>query len=257
VGLIVGLIGIWLAVRYYKKSIRSKLLAIGYTDPLPLLLPFPEVTVTYRGSTQSSISRVFVLFWNRGTAPIEAVDFIESIKIEKAEKVLGLSLFDKDAVASASISEEQKTLTVQLLRPGEAIILQIDAAEEAYRPDVSVLMKSADMTTSTGIARAGVPFLCAGIVATVFAMPKVLDVSLLPLLKYGEWAYYNAGLVFALVKIAFSALLGWITYLIVRAAQARLVSPVTARFFRLQTTVWDALPTWKKLKRKIERTTRQ
>lgn len=254
-GLIFGLIGIWLTIRYYKKSVRTKLLAIGYTDPLPLLLPHPEVIVTYRGSSQSVISRVFVLLWNRGTAPIEAGDFIEPVKIRKAEKVLGLSLFDKDALASASISEEQKTLTIQLLRPGEAVILEIDAAEEAYRPDISVVMKSADMTTSMGMARANLPLTLALIAGYGLAFIGIYGPPL-GFLRDSDWPTWTY-LPLTLGNVGIACLIGLLTYFVVRGIVARSASPVAARFFRLQTTVWGALPTWKNLKRKIERTTRQ
>jgi hypothetical protein len=259
-GLIFGLIGIWLTIRYYKKSVRTKLLAIGYTDPLPLLLPFPEVTFTYRGSTQSIISRVFVLFWNRGSAPIEASDFIEPIRIQKSEKMLGVILFDKDAVTMASVSDEDKTLAIQLLRPGEAVILQIDAADEAYRPDLSVMMKSADMTTSMGMAWANLPFVAGGVVTfclMMIAINYVLPYTVPLLLEYPGWAQMSLSLASMFAQFGVAGLIGLLTYFVVREIVGRSASPVAVRFFRLQTTVWDALPTWKRLKRKIERTTRQ
>lgn len=254
-GLVIGLIGVWLAVRFYKKTVRSKLLAMGYTGPLPLILPHPELTITYRGSSQSMISRVFVLFWNRGTAPIEAEDFIEPIKVQRGDKVLGVSLFDKDVATSASINEEQRTLTIQLLRPGEALILQIDGTEGRYRPDISVLMKSADMTTSMGTFRAMLPYAAGVLVAGILAQMVVILPSTKLADEYGEWVYHNVGFLIALGHLGTACLIGLLTFFIVRKIVARSVSPVAARFFRLQTTAFDALPKWQSLKRKIERTT--
>src|SRR6266542_1868716 len=88
VGLIGTLVGLWLARYYYLKSVRSKRLAIAYTNPIPLMLPVEGVTVSYLGKEHSLLSRVFVLLWNRGPSPIEAADFIRPVTVRSADKVL-------------------------------------------------------------------------------------------------------------------------------------------------------------------------
>src|ERR1039457_5964053 len=91
-GTISGLIGLFLAYYFYKKSIRTKVLAIAYTDPIPLMMTMGNVEVVYEGKAVSALSRVYVLFWNRGTAPIEASDFLSPIVITTSEPVLNLQI---------------------------------------------------------------------------------------------------------------------------------------------------------------------
>ena len=86
-GLVSGLAGLWLAFYFYKKTIRTKVLAVAYTNPLPLMPPIADVGAYYLGAEQKSLSRVFVLFWNRGTAPIESDDFINAISIGPKDKI--------------------------------------------------------------------------------------------------------------------------------------------------------------------------
>ena len=152
--LTVAVFGLLLAYYFYIKTIRTKVLGIAYTNPIPLILPLKEINVSYLGATQTALSRVFVLLWNKGTSPIESNDFIVPIKLQGGEKVLLLKAYDKDAAASVAVSFEDKTITVDLLRPGEAIILQIDAADDSYRPDLSIQMKSSDMSILLGQNRA-------------------------------------------------------------------------------------------------------
>ena len=148
--LTVAVFGLLLAYYFYIKTIRTKVLGISYTNPIPLILPLKEINVSYLGATQTALSRVFVLLWNKGTSPIESSDFVVPITVRGGEKVLVLKTYDKDAAATVVVSVEDKTITVNLLRPGEAIILQIDAADDFYRPDLSIQMKSADMSVLLG-----------------------------------------------------------------------------------------------------------
>ena len=147
-GTISGLIGLFLAYYFYKKSIRTKVLAIAYTDPIPLMMTMGNVEVVYEGKAVSALSRVYVLFWNRGTARIEASDFLSPIVITTSEPVLNLQIHDKDAAVAAVLDEKTSSISIELLRPGEAITLVAEVTSEAYRPDISVQMKSADMSAS-------------------------------------------------------------------------------------------------------------
>ena len=144
-GLLTGAVGIWLAYYFYIKTIRAKVLAIAYTQPISLLLPIEDVPDNYLAHTNDP-SRVFVLFWNRGTAPIEEEDFIDPIMVRPTDRILRIVVHEKDPAAAATIDEVEGRISINLLRPGEAIILRIDVAEEGYTPDIAVQMKSADMS---------------------------------------------------------------------------------------------------------------
>jgi hypothetical protein len=122
-GAITGVIGLLAAYYFYRKSIRTKVLGIAFTDPIPILMTLGNLEVIYEGFTVSALSRVYILFWNRGTAAIEATDFLAPIKIGVAAPILNLQIHDKDAAASATLNEKDRELSIGLLRPGEAITL--------------------------------------------------------------------------------------------------------------------------------------
>ena len=144
-GLVIGLIGIGLAYYFYVKTIRTKLLAIAHTKPVSLQLPVDDVPPEYL-LIEDEPSRVFMLLWNRGTAPIERSDFVEPIKILPTEHVLRIRAFEQEGAAAATVDEVEKSISVDLLRPGEAIIFLIDATHVDYNPKISAVMKSADMS---------------------------------------------------------------------------------------------------------------
>ncbi len=123
-GLVSGVAGIALAYYFYFKTIRSKVLAIAYTHPISLVLPIHDVPPHYLKDSNDP-SRVFVLFWNRGTSPIERADFIEPIVVQPPDKVLRIVVHEKDAAAAATIEEIEGRISIDLLRPGEAIIFRI------------------------------------------------------------------------------------------------------------------------------------
>jgi len=150
-GIFVGVLGIVIgftvACYFYRKTIQGKVLAIAYTAPVSLMLPVADLKANYNGREIRQLSRVWVLLWNKGTLPIEESDFIAPIKIRSKEQVLSFTIDTKDAAADIGMDEAEKKIRVKLLRPGEAVVLKIDAADEAYQPDISVQMKSADMST--------------------------------------------------------------------------------------------------------------
>jgi hypothetical protein len=122
-GLLSGLVGSFLAYFFYKKSVRTKVLAIAYTDPIPLMMTLGDLEVVYEGKVLTALSRVYILLWNRGTAPIETSDFLAPIAITTFEPILNLQIHDKDAAVSAILDEKSHSISIGLLRPGEAITL--------------------------------------------------------------------------------------------------------------------------------------
>jgi hypothetical protein len=147
VGAATGVMGIVLAYYFYRKSIRAKVLAIAYTDPIPLMMTLGDLEVQYEGAAISALSRVYVLLWNRGTAPIEREDFVSPVKINASAPIIRLQIQDKDAAASVNLDEHDNRVSIELLRPGEAVTLVAEVTSETYRPDIHVEMKSSDMST--------------------------------------------------------------------------------------------------------------
>jgi hypothetical protein len=144
-GLLVGLISVPLAYYFYRKTIRTKLLAYAYTKPVSLQLPVYDVPSEYLRDANEP-SRVFMLLWNRGTAPIEKSDFVHPIKILPTERVLRIVTHEQDGAVATTVDEAEKSISIDLLRPGEATIFLIDAIDPDYRPEISVVMKSAEMS---------------------------------------------------------------------------------------------------------------
>src|SRR5262249_25403046 len=82
---------------------------------------------------------------NRGTAAIEKSDFVHPIQIGPAKSVLRIVEHEQDGAAIATVNDAEKSISLDLLRPDEAIIFLIDAKDADYTPDISITMKSADM----------------------------------------------------------------------------------------------------------------
>jgi hypothetical protein len=137
---------IGLAYFFYRKQVRAKLLAIDTTLPVSLTIPMSVVPEDYARDGKERW-RVFVLLWNRGSAPLEMSDFVEPIKVLPAENILRMEVHEQDPAANVRVDQTNKTISVELLRPGEAAILVVDAEAPSFSPGVSVVMKSADMST--------------------------------------------------------------------------------------------------------------
>ncbi len=116
-GAVTGLIGLFLAYYFYKKSVRTKVLAIAYTDPIPMMMTLGNVEVMYEGVAMSALSRVYFLLWNRGTSPIEASDFLSPITIAASAPILNLQIQDKDAAAAVTLDHKARSVSIDLLRP--------------------------------------------------------------------------------------------------------------------------------------------
>jgi len=167
IGIVVGVLGILLGVVvayiFYRKTIRTKVLALAYTDPIPLVMTFADITVGYMGANISALSRVYVLLWNRGTSPIESQDFIAPIEYKLTDQILKLEIYDKDVATSAHLDSQTGILTIDLLRPGEALVVIAEVASETYRPDLQIQMKSPEMSTVIRGYRAAYPAAIAAI----------------------------------------------------------------------------------------------
>jgi hypothetical protein len=261
-GLIVAVLSLLLAYVFYRKTVRTKLLGIGYTAPTPLMVTTEDIALTYMGHSVTSIARVFILLWNKGTSPIEATDFIAPISLTSDTSLLKLDVFDKDATSQISVDSETSTISISLLRPSEAVMLVAEIANDEKRPNLKVEMKSADMIT---IVR-WPPNLIPIIVALLF--PVLLFVGFLGLLIYATLTqpYVEPEPVPTLPQIA--ALIGlfvvfpvtvvFIGKIAVKAAQAicnRLYSPVVMRFSELQGKAWANRQAWKQLRKSLTKKT--
>jgi hypothetical protein len=144
-GLAVGIIGIIIAIAvplyFYRKGLRPKLFSVAYNGAFALMMSTPGVTVSYLGSPRTALSRTNILFWNRGTSPIEDSDFIAPIAFPDTE-IIAIEILCKDPMAIASV--EGHTLKISLLRPSEAIVVKVEQ-ESFYRPNLVMPTKTANM----------------------------------------------------------------------------------------------------------------
>jgi hypothetical protein len=164
-GVVLGVLGILAAYFFYRKSVRTKVLAIAYTDLIPVLMTLEDINVSYMGTSVTALSRMYFLLRNRGTAPIESSDFISPIHITSEAPLLKIEVFDKDSAVAATLDSNSKTLQIDLLRPGEAIVLHAEVASETVHPNLQVQMKSPDMSTFTRALWAVYPGLFAFLLA--------------------------------------------------------------------------------------------
>lgn len=256
-GLVTGLLGIYFAYYFYRKSIRTKVLAIAYSNPVPLMFPVPDVTVSYKETVQTALSRVFILLWNKGTAPIEVTDFLGPIKF-RGDTSLFLNIYDKDPTAKVALSED-KVLSIELLRPGESIIVQADAGQEDFKPDIAVEMKSADMSIFIQGYRALWPQ------ATAFLGAGVTFIFLFILYPLMDYIPKGVSEIVFFVLLMFSMLSTFFVCVLVGAICAAFVkkiiqtrTPVVAwRFFEIQYSAMSVLERWKTLKKNIEEISRK
>jgi hypothetical protein len=196
-----------------------------------------DITVEYMGANISALSRVYVLLWNRGTSPIEAQDFVAPIEYKLTDQILKLEIHDKDVATSANLDSQTGILTIELLRPVEALVVIAEVASETYRPDLQIQMKSSEMSTVIRGYRAAYPaaiavstFLLLVIVtlgmlistATIVFDPTRADVN-------RGLSLLGAGLFFSSV-ILFPLVVGSISYWLARKIISRATTPVAWRF---------------------------
>jgi hypothetical protein len=96
IGLAIGLCACCLAYYFYRKTIRAKLLAIAYTSPVPLVVADAGIVLP----DEVKRTRSFLLFWNKGTAPITESDFTRPIMIESPNEVTEVATFEKDPAST-------------------------------------------------------------------------------------------------------------------------------------------------------------
>jgi hypothetical protein len=241
-GAATGALGIILAYVFYRKSIRTKVLSIAYTDPVPLIMTLADISVTYLTQNITALSRVYVLLWNRGTAPIEASDFIAPIEFKSTDAVLKLEIHDKDAAVSAHLDPQTGVMTIDLLRPGEAIMIITEVANETFRPDLQVQMKSPEMSAMISGYQAiypgitaflgGMLFLAGEIAFIAIIAPKTPPDVLKDIPDNTQIAAFIGALlcVFIVFPALFGALLNWIA----SRLMFRSTTPVAERFFKLK-----------------------
>ncbi|WP_144441566.1 hypothetical protein [Bradyrhizobium sp. CCGE-LA001] len=249
-GAATGLLGLFLAYYFYKKSVRTKVLAIAYTDPIPRMVTFGKQEVVYEGVLMRALSTVYLLLWNRGTAPIEASDFLSPVSITASKQVLNLRVHDKDAAADVTLNEDARTLTISLLRPGEAVTLIAEVTSENYTPDIKVEMKSADMSTFIAGIHSVYPPLVAVLTFFIlfsveFAVLKDIIPEPGPTPTYFPFKEDPGALVFVATALlgmfvgvaALSivpAICSFIAQKLTKAVLARTVTPVAWRFSKLK-----------------------
>ena len=241
IGIVVGVLGILLglivAYVFYRKTIRTKVLALAYTDPIPLFMTLGDITVEYMGANISALSRVYVLLWNRGTSPIEAQDFVAPIEYKLNDQILKLEIYDKDVATSANLDSKTGVLTINLLRPGEALVVIAEVASETYRPDLQIQMKSSEMSTVIRGYRAAYPGAIAAITIVLLVIVilgvfvssyTIVDGPIKTNVNPGP-SLLGAGIFFS-STILFPLVVGGIVYWLTHKIISRATTPVAWRF---------------------------
>lgn len=254
-GVGVGALGILLAYYFYRKSARTKLLAVSYTSPIPLMLPLLDVTVYYKETAQKALSRVFLLFWNRGSAAIETADFISPIDFRGNGKVLSVQIHEKDAAANVILDDANTGIEIKLLRPGEAVIAQIDAGVESFKLDLSIDMKSADMSATIEGYKTLVAPVSGAVIALIGAIVFFMTVPFPEgyLSDYGGTAWEFIVLIgYMFLGLGTGMGTGFFSSWALRRIIKARMSPVAWRFFEMQLSALGAQSTWEKLKAEVD-----
>jgi hypothetical protein len=263
-GLIGTVLSLALAYYFYVKSIRTKVLAIAYAGPISLLPATPDtpnLRHLYRDKEVTKLSRVLVLFWNKGTAPIESTDFIAPIEVQPRESIVGLRIVEKDPAASVTVDEAAMRISIGLLRPGEAVIFEVDAAKDAFKPSIPISMKSSDMSRFLRVPGFFFPVLAAILTSGLIWMATGYDVGsrLISVLEqmYGDTpaAVWGPVFLFTLGIMLYSAaamgiglLVGWI---VKRIYMSR--SGSASRFFDMQMKMMGVRSAWKQMRKATSR----
>jgi hypothetical protein len=270
-GAATGVIGLFLAYYFYKRSIRTKVLAIAYTDPIPLMMTLGKMEVVYEGAAINALSRVYVLLWNRGTAPIEGSDFLSPVTISASAPILNLQIQDADAAASVRLDENARSVSINLLRPGEAVTLVAEVTSETYRPEIRVEMKSADMSTFISGFYSLYPSIAAFCVFILLLGAELAILNSLrdafpasdPSLPYAPFKEDPGIIMFLatllgvlLVTLAILAIIPFtIGAIVQRATKAfldRTITPVAWRFFEFKVSAWTMRTRLKQFRKFID-----
>jgi hypothetical protein len=250
VGVIVALVGLYYAWFFYRKTVTDKVLTLGYTNAIPLVLPASSLDFSYLDHPVSELSRTFVLLWNRGTSPIEREDFISPIAVLNNESLLSLDVYDKNPAADVTISPDW-TISVNLLRPGEAVILKLDAREVAYRVDLAIRMKASEMSVVLRSDRALMP-LAISIGLWTFCVVAFVFYFDIPRLGI-EMPGVIEAVVSVLLFFGLPTLIAVVAYPIIRKLMVSITPPIVWRFFEMKTAASRAHAAWKSLVNQLSR----
>jgi hypothetical protein len=216
------------------------------------------------GVNISALSRVYVLLWNRGTSPIEAQDFVAPIQYKLTDQILKLEIYDKDMATSANLDSKTGILTIDLLRPGEALVVIAEIASETYRPDLQIQMKSSEMSTVIRGYRAAYPGAIAVltilllVIATFVVFVSsytIVDNSIKIDVNPGP-SLLGAGLFFSFI-ILFPLLVGGIIYWLARKIISKATTPVAWRFFERKIMAQNIRKSFTEFKRFISTVNKQ
>lgn len=270
-GAVTGVVGLFFAYFFYKKSVRTKLLSIAYTDSIPLMVTFGEVKANYGGVATNALSRIYILLWNRGTAPIEASDFLSPIAFRASAPILTFGIHDKDAASDVTVNYEAHEVAINLLRPGEAITLIAETTSEAWGPDIRVEMKSADMSTFIAALHTTYPWVAGFLVAGL-----TLAIQLLILFIFREALFAGSepapfgpykedpgamvlgmtaiGMLLALIAafLAPPIIFGILARRVTRALMGRTVTPVAWRFSEFKLSAYLMQNQFKQFKKSMD-----
>jgi hypothetical protein len=234
------------------------------------MITFGKLEVVYEGATMTALSRMYVLLWNRGTAPIESSDFLSPIAISASSPILNLQIQDKDAAASVRLNESTREISVDLLRPGEAIILVAEVMSETFRPEIRVEMKSADMSAFISGFNSLYPSLAAFSVASLLLLYEIsiFYAWLEPFVAPGPNTYYpfkedpgalvSAGTVAlataaaVVLHLILPIIAGTLVQKITKAVLSRTITAVAWKFFEFKLSAWTMRTQSKQYKRSID-----
>jgi hypothetical protein len=233
VGVLGILIGTGLAYYFYRKTIRTKVLSISYSQPQILFAAIPAVKATFRSESIDALSATYLLLWNTGSSPIENSDFVSPVILKNTNNLVDLDILDKDVAASATIMTGN-SIRIDILRPNEAIIFRILAREDAYKLDISVVMKSADMSSFLRLNRTAIHQPIAVIISLAlgFALAWYIDhYNLIPTTTFWDRTIYAGASVLVLVLVT---IVGLVLAILLKLIIRRTTPLVVWRFMRMQ-----------------------
>jgi hypothetical protein len=190
-------------------------------------------------------SRVLLLLWNRGTAPIEKSDFVESIKVLPTSSILHVEAHEQNSAAAATVVNEE--ISIELLRPNEAIIFSIDAIEPDFTPEISIVMKSADMSEFLRSAPVNIRNVIP-IVAAIATFLLVAGIFIWSAVSFDLRSVLSTDvLAWGTVLLAFG--LAYLVHKFVRRSLLWGTFHLPAKFFQMQKTCAEINRSWKWLQK--------
>ncbi|QRG08795.1 hypothetical protein EZH22_11240 [Xanthobacter dioxanivorans] len=148
IGLVVGILSIWLARHYYKKSLVTKIIGFCVTEPIRLSTS-SDVKSSVDGEIYDYLEKRYYLLWNKGSSAIEYSDFISDIQIKRdaegeEEHIVRVSIVKKDSLVDIKEMKDG-SFRLNLLRPGEAIVFCVYYREKNFMPTLYISTKVKEM----------------------------------------------------------------------------------------------------------------